>query len=52
MGQCGANMPVYSVGPLCLYIIHQKVDAWSGVTDPGETDRQLQNKVLLSLSKV
>ena len=31
---------------------YQEVDDWSGVIDPGQTDRQLQNKVLLSLSKV
>ena len=28
----------YSEGPLCLYIIHLKVDMWPGVTDPWLTD--------------
>ena len=27
-------MPLYSIGPKCLYIIHEKVEIWSGVTDP------------------
>ena len=39
-----------SKGLVCLYIL-EKVEIWSGVTDPWHTDRQ-QNIVLLSLSPV
>ena len=40
-----------NIGPIGLYMSHQNVQIWSGVTDPLQTDRQ-QNVVLLSLSQV
>ena len=34
------TLPLYSIRPFCLYIIHQQIEIWWDVTDAGQTERQ------------